>query len=187
MEIKPLSKKGNFVEKQLQSIIVKKNGNPDRLAIDVYSHLKGWFQPNKDNNFKKTGKFDIRKYGYRTSYEELAKEHKCSKELVRQKIVLLEELGLVSRDFRIEYTGGIRKNNVLHLLVWKDTPHFCFEHGLEKRSVFNSNINKETWKKIEKESSILSKKLEVAPPTNEGGSLQQTLDIINSNTTLHHI
>ena len=83
MEIKPLSKKGNFVEKQLQSIIVKKNGNPDRLAIDVYSHLKGWFQPNKDNNFKKTGKFDIRKYGYRTSYEELAKEHKCSKELVR--------------------------------------------------------------------------------------------------------
>lgn len=185
IEIKPLKKEGDFVEKQLKSIIVKRDGKPDRLAIEIYSRLKGWFQPNKDNRFKKTGKLDIREHGFRTSYEELAKEHSCSKEVVRQKIVLLEELGLASRDFRIEYAGGIRKNNVLHLLIWKETPYFHFEHGLEKRPVFNSNINKETWKKIEKESPILSKKLGVAPPTKEGGSLQQTLDIINSNTTPH--
>lgn len=184
-EIKPLKREGDFVEKQLKSIIVKRDGKPDRLAIEIYSRLKGWFQPNKNNRFKKTGKLDIREHGFRTSYEELAKEHNCSKELVRQKIVLLEELGLGSRDFRIEYAGGIRKNNVLHLLIWKETPYFKFEHGLEKRPVFDSNINKETWYTIEKESATPSKKLGVAPPTNKGGSLQQTLDIINSNTTPH--
>lgn len=191
MGIKVLRKEGNFVEKQLKSIIVNKNGKPDRLAIEIYSNLKGWFKPNKSNNFNKSGKFDIRKYGFRTSYEELSKEHNCTKELVRQKIVFLEKLGLISRNFRIEYAGGIRKNNVLHLLLWKETPYFEFEYGLEKRQVFGSNIDKETWKKIENETPRPSKEIWVAPPTNDREPLQENLDIINDNddntthTTIH--
>lgn len=191
MSVKALKKEGNFVEKQLKAIIVNKNGKPDRLAIEIYSNLKGWFKPTKSNNFNKSGKFDIRKYGFRTSYEELAKEHNCSKELVRQKIVFLEKLSLISRNFRIEYAGGIRKNNVLHILLWKETPYFEFEYGLEQRQVFGSNIDKETWEKIENETPRPSKEIGVAPPTNDRGAIQETLDIINDNndntthTTIH--
>ena len=186
-----LPRKGDYVEDILSDIILNNRGKPDRLAIAIYSHLKSWFQPNKNNSFKKSGKFDVRKHGFRTSYEELAKKHRCSKEAVRQKIVLLEELRLLARNFRIEYEGGVRKNNVLYLLLWKDTPHFYFEHGLEKRQLFKSSINKEKWREIAKNETggspkILGEGVQEnldRSPTNKGGGLQADLDIIISNTT----
>jgi hypothetical protein len=186
-----LPRKGDYVEDILSDIILNNRGKPDRLAIAIYSHLKSWFQPNKNNSFKKSGKFDVRKHGFRTSYEELAKKHRCSKEAVRQKIVLLEELRLLARNFRIEYEGGVRKNNVLYLLLWKDTPHFYFEHGLEKRQLFKSSINKEKWRDIAKNETggspkILGEGVQEnldRSPTNKGGGLQADLDIIISNTT----
>jgi len=98
-----LERKGDYVEKVLSSIILNSKGKPDRLAIMLYSFLKSWFKPNSNRKFNKSGKFDIRKYGYRTSYEQLAKEFQCSGETIRLKIILLEELGLLSRDFRIEH------------------------------------------------------------------------------------
>ena len=186
-----LERKGDYVEKVLSSIILNSKGKPDRLAIMLYSFLKGWFKPDSNNKFNKSGKFDVRKYGYRTSYEQLAKEFKCSKESIRQKVVLLENLGLLSRDFRIEYEGGVRKNNVLYLLLWQDTPHFSFEHGLEKRQLFKPSINKEKWKEIAKNETggspkILGEGVQEnldRSPTNKGGGLQADLDIIISNTT----
>ena len=186
-----LPRKGDYVEDILSDIILNNRGKPDRLAIAIYSHLKSWFQPNKNNSFKKSGKFDVRKHGFRTSYEELAKKHRCSKEAVRQKIVLLEELRLLARNFRIEYEGGVRKNNVLYFLLWKDTPHFYFEHGLEKRQLFKSSINKEKWREIAKNETggspkILGEGVQEnldRSPTNKGGGLQADLDIIISNTT----
>ena len=186
-----LSYKGDYVEKVLSDIIISSRGKPDRLAIMLYSFLKSWFKPNANRKFNKSGKFDVRKYGYRTSYEQLAKEFKCSEESIRQKIVLLEKFGLLNRNFRIEYEGGVRKNNVLYLLLWKDTPHFYFEHGLEKRQLFKSSINKEKWREIAKNETggspkILGEGVQEnldRSPTNKGGGLQADLDIIISNTT----
>jgi hypothetical protein len=66
--------KGDYVEKVLSDIIISSKGKPDRLAIMLYSFLKSWFKPNSNRKFNKSGKFDVRKYGYRTSYEQLAKE-----------------------------------------------------------------------------------------------------------------
>ncbi len=184
--------KGDYVERVLSNIILNSKGKPDRLAIMLYSFLKGWFKPNSKNKFNKSGKFDVRKYGYRTSYEQLAKEFNCSKELIRQKIVLLEKLGLLNRNFRIEYEGGVRKNNVLYLLLWKDTPDFEFEHGLvEKRQLYKPSINKEKWQEIAKNETggspkILGEGVQENlnnSPKNKKGGLQADLDIIISNTT----
>ena len=119
---------GNFIEKQLNSIIVGKNGKPDRLAIAIYSEFRSSFKSKKKNN-----------NGLRISYEELAKNHCCSKELMRQKIVLLEQLGLLSRNFRMEYIDGRKCPNILHILLWKDTPHFYTKIGLEKVTTFSAN------------------------------------------------
>lgn len=186
-----LQEKGDYVEKILKDIIVNNRGKPDLLAIALYSFFKSWFRPNSNKKFKKSGKFDVRKYGYRTSYEELAKEFKCSTELIRQKVVLLEKLGLLARNFRIEREAGVRRNNVLYFLLWKDTPHFYFEHGLEKRQLYKPSINKKTWKEIAKNESkgsptILGEGVQEnldSSPRIKGGGLQQTLDIIISNTT----
>lgn len=179
-----LQEKGDYVEKILKDIIVNNRGKPDLLAIALYSFFKSWFRPNSNKKFKKSGKFDVKKYGYRTSYEELAKEFKCSTELIRQKVVLLEKLGLLARNFRIEREGGVRRNNVLYFLLWKDTPHFYFEHGLEKRQLYKPSINKKTWKEIAKNESkgsptILGEGVQEnldSSPRNKGGGLQQTLD-----------
>lgn len=189
-----LKKQGNYIEEQLYSIIVNSKGRPDHLAIAIYSYLKSWFKPNRNNSLKKGDKFYVKDYGFRTSYEELAKKYFCSKELIRQKIVLLEQLGLLSRSFRIEYDRcGIRKNNVLHLLLWKETPYFEFEFGVEKTITYLANLDKETWEEIQEKISpsdqniypTPSKKLEVTPPRKEGRALQADLDIIYSNTTLY--
>ena len=186
-----LSYKGDYVEKVLSDIIISSRGKPDRLAIMLYSFLKSWFKPNSNRKFNKSGKFDVRKYGYRTSYEQLAKEFKCSEESIRQKIVLLEKFGLLNRNFRIEYEGGVRKNNVLYLLIWQDTPHFYFEHGLEKRQLFKPSINKGKWEEIAKNETRGSPKIFGegvqenldSSPKNKGGGPQKFLDIIISNTT----
>jgi len=183
--------KGDYVEKVLSDIIISSKGKPDRLAIMLYSFLKSWFKPNSNRKFNKSGKFDIRKYGYRTSYEQLAKEFKCSEESIRQKIVLLEKFGLLNRNFRIEYEGGVRKNNVLYLLLWKDTLYFEFEHGLEKRQIFKPSINKGKWEEIAKNETggspkILGEGVQEnldSSPKNKGGGPQKFLDIIISNTT----
>lgn len=179
---KALSKQGDFIERELYKIIINSKGQPDRLAIAIYSYLKSWFQPNKNHIFKKSGKFDIRTHGFRTSYEELSKAHFCSKEAVRLKIILLEELGLLSRNFRIEYDGGIRKNNVLHLLLWKETPYFEFEFGVKKAVTYPANLNKNTWNLVQ-DIPANPNNLTGGHPKDEGRAIQPALDIIISNTT----
>ena len=98
---------------------------------------------------------------------------------------------MLNRNFRIEYEGGVRKNNVLYLLLWKDTPYFEFDHGLEKRQLFKPSINKEKWKEIAKNETggspkILGEGVQEnldSSPKNNGGGPQKFLDIIISNTT----
>ena len=72
--------------------------------------------------------------------------------------MLLEELGLITRDFRTEYFYGKRFNNLMYILVWKDTPHFYSEIGLEK-----------------------PKKVSTTYPENQGYLSQNTLTPIQKN------
>jgi hypothetical protein len=121
-----LKKQGNFYECQLDTIILLPSGRKDRLAIDIYTDIKSWFRP------KRNGQSKMQTRGFQTSYEQLAKKYGCCRKTVKQKIVLLEELGLISRDCTNEFKGGRLFNNILNISVWKDTPHFFNEDGLDK-------------------------------------------------------
>lgn len=164
-----LKEQGNILIDELKSIIVNpKNLKPDLLAIHIYIEARSWFKP-KTNKYTEKDKVvypsKLRGYGWRTSLDHFASEYKVSKELVRKKLVLLENLGLLKRDYRTECYSGQKYNNRLWLLVWKDTPYFYSEFGLEK-----------------------PEKLKIIPPQNIGQvaknswyPIQQNVDIYNSN------
>ena len=129
-----LKEEGNIRIEALYTIILTKKGSPDYLAIDIYTEARSWYKPKKTNiqgNVVYSSK--LKGYGWQIGYECLANRYKCTTELIRRKLVLLEKLGLLTRDFRTEYYHGKRFNNNMYLLVWKDTPHFYSAIGLEKK------------------------------------------------------
>lgn len=131
-----LKEEGNIRIEALYNIILTESDKPDYLAIDIYTEARSWYKPKKTNiqgNIVYSSK--LSGYGWQIGYEYLANKHKCTTELIRRKLVLLEKLGLLTRDFRTEYYHGKRFNNNMYLLVWKDTPHFYSEIGLEKKVV----------------------------------------------------
>jgi hypothetical protein len=182
MGVQALKRQGNYIEEQLYSIIVNSKCQPDLLAISLYSDIRSWFKTNK------YGKSKLKNNGYKTSYEELAKKYKRSKELIKQKIVFLESLGLLSRDFRIEYIWGQRQNNVMYLLVWKNTPYFYSEIGIDHTIVHPANLDKKTWNFIQDnpDNAITtpSQKIEGGPVKKTVSPPLESSHIIYSNTTL---
>jgi len=129
-----LKEEGNIRIEALYNIILTNKGKPDHVAIDIYIEARSWYKTKKTNiqgNIVYSSK--LSGYGWQIGYEYLANKHKCTTELIRRKLVLLEKLGLLQRDFRTEYYHGKRFNNNMYLLVWKDTPHFYSEIGLEKK------------------------------------------------------
>lgn len=136
---KPLLKdQGNITPKILYNIINFDNGKPDHIAIALYTDIRSWYKPKKtmkEGNVIYSSKLQGKIY--RTSRKNLAKNHKVSVETIRLKLIKLENLGLVNRAFTKEkdfYDRDI--NNVLNVIVWKETPHFYSEIGLEK-TTFN--------------------------------------------------
>jgi len=178
--VKELPKKGNYTEEEFYSIIVNAKGKSDLLAIRIYSDIRSWFKPGKNGESK------LKANGYRTSYEDLAKKHKVSKSLIKQKIVFLEGLELLKRDFRREYICGQWQYNVLYLLVWKNTPYFYSEIGIEKTVTHPANLDKKTWESKHAISTGTTQKIEQVPvKKTEGGPLENS-HIIYSNTTLNN-
>jgi len=129
-----LKEQGNIKPDELYNIITFDNGSPDRLAIDLYSDIRSWYKPKKttkEGNIVYISK--LKSQFYKTSYSYLANKYRVSKETIRSKLVKLEDLGLLSRAFTTEKRYYDREeNNVLNILVWKDTPYFQCSVGLEK-------------------------------------------------------
>jgi hypothetical protein len=134
-----LKDEGNIKPEILNEIIVNKKGKPDLLAIDIYVEVRSWYKLKKtivNGNVVYSSK--LKGHGFQIGYEYFANKYKVTSETIRTKLVLLEELGLLTREFRTEYFKGKRFNNTMYLLVWKDTPHFYSEIGLEKPKKLSS-------------------------------------------------
>jgi len=89
-------------KEQLNTIIVNKDGSPDYLAINTYyDSLRSWYNPQKQ--YQKNGNVvyikKLKSKGIYYSAEQLAQIHGCSKETIRKKLVKLERLGLIHRNF----------------------------------------------------------------------------------------
>ncbi|MDC0864953.1 DeoR family transcriptional regulator, partial [Rickettsiaceae bacterium] len=123
---------------QLHSIITNSSGNPDYLAINIYyDTLRSWYTPNKMKNVD--GEIihisKLKTKGIYLSYKELAKAHGCSSETIRRKLVKLEKLGLVQRSYKHKETVTTKSYNQLIIYVWKQTPYFYNNHGIEQSEV----------------------------------------------------
>jgi hypothetical protein len=129
-----LKDQGNITPEELYSIIKFDNGRPDHITIALYTDIRSWYKPKKtikEGNVIYSSK--LRGKIYKTSRKALAKKHRVSVETIRLKLIKLENLGLVNRAFTKEKDFYDRDvNNVLNIIVWKETPYFYSEFGLEK-------------------------------------------------------
>lgn len=129
-----LKDQGNITPEVLYDIIKFDNGKPDHIAIALYTDIRSWYKPKKtmkEGNVIYSSKLQGKIY--RTSRKALATKHRVSVETIRLKLIKLENLGLVNRAFTKEKDFYDRDvNNVLNIIIWKDTPHFYSEFGLEK-------------------------------------------------------
>ena len=125
-------------KEQLNTIITNNNGTPDYLAINIYyDTLRSWYNPKigykKDGNVYYIDKLKTK--GIFLNYKKLAQIHGCSKETIRAKIVKLETLGLVHRSFQHTKTETTKSCNRLIAYVWKDTPYFHNNFGVDRNQV----------------------------------------------------
>lgn len=91
------------IKKNLYNLITKKNGKPDLLAIQIYKDLKKEVSRSKDKTLLADYLYYVKKYN-------------CSRDTIRKRFVLLEELGFIKRDFiTLYYKKGITINNLLSI------------------------------------------------------------------------
>ena len=129
-------------KEQLNKIIVFSNGRPDHLAINIYwESFRSWYNPLKqyqaDGNILSIKKLKTK--GIYTNYQKLSDIHGVSKETIRQKIVKLEKLGLINRSFKHKKTVTTNSYNQLIIYVWKDTPYFFNNCGIDQEEIKSLN------------------------------------------------
>lgn len=121
-------------KQQLNKIVVDLKEKPDLLAINLYwDEFRSWYNPKKTYTSTimiKTPK--IYKYGVYASYKELAKKFGVTENTIRRKIVKLEELGLLSRNFYINKEAHKTLYNQLVIYIWQQTPWFFNPIGLDR-------------------------------------------------------
>ena len=121
-------------KQQLYKIVVDSRGNPDALAINLYwDEFRSWYNHKKIHTSSKIVKIPkLYKYGVYASYKELAKKYKVTTDTIRRKIVHLEKLELLSRDFYTNKESHKVLYNQLIIYIWQQTPHFFNPIGLDR-------------------------------------------------------
>ena len=145
---------------QLSTIIVDSRGRPDTLAINLYwDEFRSWHNPKKIyNKGNVVYSSRLKKKGISTSYQRLSKKYGFTKETLRQKVVKLEELELISRDFETETKFKKVFHNQLVIHVWQQTPHFYNPMGVDREQIkeLRLSTNHEYIESKYNKSSILS-------------------------------
>lgn len=111
---------GNIIPSVWFQTILGESGKPNVTACLLLADIVYWYRPTEVRD-PETGKFagykkKIKADVLQRSYEDLADAFNLSKRQVKDAIVLLENLGVVRRDFRtIKTAAGVRANNVMFL------------------------------------------------------------------------
>lgn len=122
---------------QLNNLILDSRGRPDTLAINLYwDEFRSWHNPKKE--YKKGNVVYLQKLhkrGIQVCYKALSEKHNFSQETIRKKIVKLEKLGLLSRDFEISKNYSKVLYNQLVIYIWQQTPHFYNPLGVDRSEI----------------------------------------------------
>lgn len=112
------NKKSDSKHKDWRSKLVKKSNTLDKNLITVVELAIYWSQPQKiiSANIKEekfTYKFsrDI----WHTSYSDLSEKLGLSKDFTHRKLVILEELGILKREFKTVVTDGCEYHSTMFL------------------------------------------------------------------------
>ena len=177
-------------KQQLYKIIVDSRGNPDALAINLYwDEFRSWYNHKKIHTSSKIVKIPkLYKYGVYASYKELSKKYGVTTETIRKKIVRLEELELLSRDFYTNKENHKVLYNQLIIYIWQQTPCFFNPIGLDRMfieeltpstnheyisSKYNNENNVVTEQKLD---TSLQRSLDTPSPSKVGHPLKKELD-----------
>ena len=115
---------GNVIPQIWYKQIVRDNGKPHLLAISILADIVYWYRPTEIRDastgqfmgFKKKFSGDI----LQRSYQQIADQFGESKRSVTDAIIRLENLGVLTREFRTITVGGSVFNNVLYLQLHPD-------------------------------------------------------------------
>lgn len=164
---------------QLHRIITNNNNSPDYLAINLYfDTLRSWYTPMKKHN--KDGSValipKLKTKGIYLNYSQLAQSHGCSAETIRRKLVKLEQLGLIQRSFKHKSTVTTKSYNQLIIYVWKQTPHFFNQYGVDRNEIKTINPHTSHQHIADKHGIVFSPKTSVNITDSEEGGLLELVD-----------
>ena len=122
---------------QLYKLIVDSRGRPDALAINLYfDEFRSWYNHKKQYKGGKVINFPkLHSKGIHVCYRFLADRYGVSEETIRRKIVKLEGLGLLSRDFEQNINYGKALFNQLVIHIWQQTDYFYNPIGIDRAKV----------------------------------------------------
>lgn len=115
------------ITKMLPSIITDFRGDPDWCAIGIYVEIRDQFIENPQV---------IRDGYWIAPYKYWVEEYKTSRVTIRKKFTLLENLGLMTRKVRMGQANGHKPGGSLCFIVWRQTPYFYSEIGVERKEEF---------------------------------------------------
>ena len=124
---------GNIVPTIWNKTIVKENGKPHWLAINILADIVYWYRPTEIRDeqtgeltgFKKKFQRDL----LQRSYQQLADQFAISKRDAQRAIVFLEDLGVIKREFRTISVGGTTLNNDFYEEPYAGKLHVRFCEG----------------------------------------------------------
>lgn len=115
---------GNVIPPVWYHTITGDNGKPQMLAVMILAEIVYWYRPTEVRD-EETGAFVGWKSKFESdslqkSYKNLAEHFNVSKRQVTDAVILLEDLGVIKRDFRTIERNGQRYNNVLYIQLNPD-------------------------------------------------------------------
>ncbi|BBB57747.1 hypothetical protein MPCS_01758 (plasmid) [Candidatus Megaera polyxenophila] len=122
---------------QLYELIVDSRGRPDVLAINLYfDEFRSWYNDKKQYKGGKVVSFPkLHSKGIHVCYKFLASRYGVVEETIRRKIVKLEKLGLLGRDFEQNINYGKVLFNQMVIHIWQQTDHFYNPIGIDRAKV----------------------------------------------------
>lgn len=122
---------------QLYELIVDSRGRPDTLAINLYwDEFRSWYNDKKQYKGGKVVSFPkLHSKGIHVCYKFLASRYGVVEETIRRKIVKLEKLGLLGRDFEQNINYGKVLFNQMVIHIWQQTDHFYNPIGIDRAKV----------------------------------------------------
>lgn len=122
---------------QLYELIIDSRGRPDTLAINLYwDEFRSWYNYKKQYKGGKVVNFPkLYSKGIHVCYRFLADRYGVVEETIRRKIVKLEKLGLLSRDFEQNINYGKALFNQLVIHIWQQTNYFYNPIGIDRAKV----------------------------------------------------